>query len=188
MKITHVMLMAYAGLTTPLFAATPWKIVPSESTVVFTATQNNAPIKGKFTDIKGDIQFDPEQLQTSKVMIEIDTRSVETPLKDISDALKTSDWLESKLFPKANFETTEITKQDPQHFQAIGNLTIRNKTFPAIVDFTVTEYSADKALVKGKTTLKRTPFGVGQGDWASTNDIKDEVTVDFNLKLVPLSN
>jgi polyisoprenoid-binding protein YceI len=35
--------------------------------------------------------------------------------------------------------------------------------------------------VKGKTTIKRSLFGVGQGDWSKTDAVKDDVLVEFVL-------
>jgi hypothetical protein len=39
--------------------------------------------------------------------------------------------------------------------------------------------------MKGTASLKRLPFGLGQGDWASTEWIGDDVDVRFDLKLAP---
>jgi len=40
----------------------------------------------------------------------------------------------------------------------------------------------DKACVRGVTTLDRTAFGVGQGEWASTDQIPAKVTVAVDLR------
>lgn len=180
--LTTVLLM---GLPFLAMATPSWKVVPDQSSLGFTATQNNAPIKGKFTQFGGDIKFDPNQLKDSKIILDVDTNSVNTNLKDISDALKTADWLSANIFPKATFETIEITRIDDKNYSANGNLTIRDKTFPAKIDFAVLEFTPEKAQVKGTATVKRTRYGVGQGEWASTDDVKDDVNVDFNIQLVP---
>jgi polyisoprenoid-binding protein YceI len=170
----------------PFVAAAPsWAIIPEQSSVTFTATQNNAPIKGKFTQFKGDIQFDPSQTKDSKIQFEVDTNSINMPLKEITDALKTPDWLSTTAFPKATFETVEINKIDDKRFSANGNLSIRDRTFPITIHFTVDEFTTDKAQVKGNTTVKRIRYGVGQGEWANTDDIKNDVIVDFILQLRP---
>jgi polyisoprenoid-binding protein YceI len=39
----------------------------------------------------------------------------------------------------------------------------------------------DRAEVSGVTTLDRTTFGVGQGEWASTDQIPAKVTVRIVL-------
>lgn len=186
-KATRISLLLLCLPLTGYANAPSWKVLPIDSTLTFTATQNNAPVKGKFTQYDGDIQFDPNDLKSSKVLLNVNTNSVDTPLKDIAETLKTPDWLSTTLFPKATFETVEISKQDDKNYTATGNLTIRDKTFPALVKFTVMEFSPERALVKGSASFKRTAYGVGQGEWANTNDIKDDVIIDFNLKLAPKS-
>ena len=166
----------------PFFAnATHWQIVPAESSLQFTATQNNSPVKGQFKKFSGDIQFDPNQLTTSQVKIIIDINSVSASYKELVDTLKTPDWFDIKLFPNAEFKATQFKKIDDKSYQADGNLTIRDKTIPTTLTFTLDEYTPTKAHVSGKTLLKRSDFGIGRGEWAKTDDVKDEVTVTFTL-------
>ena len=40
--------------------------------------------------------------------------------------------------------------------------------------------------MKGTASLERLAFGLGQGDWASTEWIGDDVEVRFELKLAPI--
>ena len=62
------------------------------------------------------------------------------------------------------------------------NSTIRGvkKTVP--VSFTLAPAGAATAM-KGSVSLKRLAFGLGQGDWASTEWVGDDVDVRFELKL-----
>ena len=97
--------------------------------------------------------------------------------------LKTSDWFNVKLFPKATFKSREFKKLGENNYQASGDLSIRDKTVSLTIQFDLQDYHPDKFIAKGKTSIKRTAFGIGQGDWADTNEIKDDVKVDFNLQL-----
>jgi polyisoprenoid-binding protein YceI len=165
--------------TMALAVVPAWQIVPSESSLTFTATQNNAPVTGSFKHFTGDINYDPNQLKDSKVKIIVDTGSLADPYNQLADTLKGSDWFNVKLFPQAVFEAHQFVKTGDKTYDANGTLTIRDKTLPLTVHFTQEEYSATKARMKGSATLKRTAFGVGQGEWASTDAVKDEVKVDF---------
>ena len=40
--------------------------------------------------------------------------------------------------------------------------------------------------MKGSASLKRLDFGLGQGEWASTEWVGDTVDVRFELKLSPV--
>jgi polyisoprenoid-binding protein YceI len=162
------------------FAAVPtWKIVPADSSINFTATQNGAPVTGKFQTFSGNINFAPDQLSASNVTIVVDVGSVSDAYNQLTDILKTADWFNVKLFPQATFKSTAFTKTGDKTFEVKGLLTIRNKTLPVTLNFTQEEYSATKARMKGSTVIQRTAFGVGQREWVDTKTIKDEVRIDF---------
>ena len=50
---------------------------------------------------------------------------------------------------------------------------------------TLTEAGQPVAYLKGTATVKRLLFGVGQGEWKSTEWIEDDVQVAFDLRLQP---
>jgi polyisoprenoid-binding protein YceI len=161
--------------------ASTWEIVPDKSNLKFTATQNGAPVTGKFTTFSGEIQFDKTNLATSHVKILVDTSSVTTGFADIAETLKTSEWFDVKLFPQAIFEAKTFTETATDSYEAKGTLTIRDKSLPVTLSFQGKETSDTTAQVNGKTLLKRTQFDIGQGEWASTGEIKDDVQVEFEL-------
>jgi len=162
-------------------AAPTWQVVPAESKITFTATQNGSPLTGEFKSFTGDIQFDPADLTSSHVKIAVDIASVSTSYKEVADTLKTPDWFDVKLFPQAVFEASHFTKVADNQYQADGSLKIRDKTVPVVLTFSLDKWTPQAALAKGSTTLKRTAFGVGKGDWAKTDAVKDDVKVDFIL-------
>ncbi len=160
-------------------AATAWEIIPSESNIGFTGTQNGAPVKGSFKTFTGDIQFDPKQLASSSVRIEVNMASLATPYSDLTDTLITSDWFNVSAFPKAIFTAKEFAQIGEHQFQAKGELSIRDKKVPVMVVFNLEPLANDKDRVVGMFTVKRTDFGVGAGEWSSTKEVKDDVDIDF---------
>ncbi|MBS0358515.1 MAG: YceI family protein [Proteobacteria bacterium] len=186
MRITiRILALILAMFASSVIAETsPWQIVSSESSITFTATQNGAPVTGKFSTFTGEINFDPAKLSTSSVRIIVDMNSVETSYKDVAETLKTSDWFNVNVFPKSVFTAKQFKKTGDNTYEADGELVIRDKKLPVTLTFVVEEFSNTKAREKGSTTLKRTQFGVGQGDWANTSEIKDDVQVNFVLTSV----
>ncbi|HVV68547.1 MAG TPA: YceI family protein [Gammaproteobacteria bacterium] len=160
-----------------------WKIVPHESTLTFTATQNGAPTTGTFSNFSGDIHFDPSQLDKSNVKIIVNMSSISDAYNQLSDTLKSAEWFNAKVFPQAVFQSSGFTKTGEKTYQAQGNLTIRDKTQPIILNFTLEEFSST-AKITGNTTIKRTAFGVGQGEWSDTKTVKDDVQVNFKVSAV----
>lgn len=162
-------------------AAPEWQIDPSQSILAFTATQNGAPVTGQFKTFTGEIFVDPANYKTSSVHIVIDMNSIATDYADVKTTLLTSDWFNVKMFPKAEFKSTDFNKTGDNSYQAIGNLTIRDKTVAVTLTFTTEQPSPDTGIVTGNTVLKRDAFGVGQGEWSSTDQVKDEVKVNFKI-------
>ena len=156
-----------------------WTIIPEQSSLSFTGTQNDAPVSGEFKKFSGDIKFDEQQLDASSVHIVVDMNSLKTSYSDLTDTLVTSPWFDSKLFPQAEFDAQHFKKLQGNHYQADGTLKIRDKSVPVVLSFTVEKMTATDATVKGSTQLKRLQFGVGQGEWASTKEVKDDVKVEF---------
>jgi polyisoprenoid-binding protein YceI len=175
--------LALLLLPVTIFAAVPmWNIIPMQSSINFTATQNDAPVKGTFKTFSGEIQGDPTKLKDSRVTIIVDTNSVATSYPEVQNTLKMADWFDAAHFPKATFTADKFTHTGKNTYIASGMLTIRDKTVPVTLNFVLEDYT-DKAFdIKGSTTLKRNAFGVGQGDWSKTDAIKDDVIVEFTLK------
>ena len=158
-----------------------WDIIPAESSISFTGTQNNAPVSGAFKSFKGTIHVDPTKPEAAALDFIINMDSLSVSYADLGNILITPEWFDIKAFPTAEFKSTKIHKVDEQHYTAEGVLTIKNKSQPVVLKFTAVESPKDHGVVEGSTMIKRSAFGVGSGEWASTDTIKDEVTVKFKI-------
>lgn len=177
-----LLIFLFILLPTYSFAAVPsWKIIPAESTLTFTATQNDAPVTGEFKKFSAEINFDPAQLNGNNIKVIVDLNFISDPYNQLADTLKGADWFDAHKYPQAIYTASNFIKTGDKTYQAHGMLTIRGKTLPATLTFTQLEYSQNKAKVQGSTTIKRTAFGVGRGDWMDTNTVKDEVRIDFTV-------
>lgn len=163
-----------------IYAAAPaWQIQPSSSKLIFTATQNNAPVSGEFSSFTGEINFAPDQLNDSHIHLVIPTDSITTSYSQLRDTLKSPDWFDIKRFPQAEFNAQSFSKTGANTYTATGSLKLRDKTLPVTLKFTVKEFTSTHALVEGETVIKRNDFGIGQGEWAKTNQVKNEVVIKF---------
>lgn len=161
-----------------------WEIVPSQSEITFTGTQNGAPVTGRFKKFTGQIFVDPVNYKASSIHMTIDMNSISAPFEDIATTLASPDWFNVKVFPNAEFKATKFNKLDDKTYETDGTLTIRDKSAPVTLKFVVDQISKDQALVEGSTTVKRSVFGVGQGEWASTDEIQDDVIIRFKISAI----
>ncbi len=164
-------------------AITPeWKILTDRSKINFQATQDMSAINGSFKKFDGTIIFDPSDLLHSNVAIEIDTTSVDISFFEAVETLKGEVWLGTKLFPKASFISNNfIALQGKNQFRSQGKLTLKGKTVPVLLDFSLDEYSKTNAHMSGTATIKRSAFEVGERDPRKANGVKDEVVVTVDL-------
>lgn len=158
-----------------------WNLIQSKSKIGFQVAQDKAIISGSFKKFNGKINFDPKRLKGSKIEIEIDISSIETSLPSASETLQNATWFASKNFPKATFLSNSFSAIDKDKFHVDGNLTIKGKSLPATLDFNLIEYGKNVAHVSGKAKIKRSSFGVGDGDPAKANGVAEEVAINFEI-------
>ena len=174
-----VFLLSISGFS---YAALPaWEMIPKKSMLTFTGIQNNAPITGDFKKFTCDINFDPQQLAKSNVHIIVRMNSISLSFRDLMTVLFSGDWLDVNKYPEAIFDAKSFTQLSPNHFQARGTLTIKNKAMPVNLRFATREMEDGTVMARGGTTIKRTAFGIGQGEWAETDAVKDDVKVEFMI-------
>jgi len=160
-------------------AATPWR-VQSGGKLGFRADYSGTPVEGGFRRWDANIVFDPEDLPGSSISVTIDLASVDSADSDRDNMLTSDSFFDVATHPRARFRSNRITHRDGNAYRAAGTLTFHGQSKPLTLDFTL-DIKGDDAKAAGSATLSRTAFGVGSGQWASTDDIKDAVTVTFSF-------
>lgn len=174
---------ASAAAPAPAVAATTfdWTIDKSKSRLEFIGTQTGKEFKGAFAAFVATIVFDPANLAASRIEVVVDTASAKTGDRQRDDALPGNDWFAAKAFPRATFTSDEIISAGEGVYEARGKLTIRDAARDAVLPFTLS-INGDRAVAEGATTLVRTDFGVGQGDFATGQWVGLEVKVAFHVE------
>lgn len=160
-------------------APVKWK-VQSGSTLEFGTSWSGDPVTGRFKTWTADIAFSPEALAASSVTVKVDLSSVASGDEQRDGALPGDDWFDAGHFPQAVFKSTEFRETGKQRYAAKGTLSLRGKTLPVTLDFRLSERNG-LTVAEGSTTLNRTLFGVGQGEYAATDSIPAEVRVRFTV-------
>jgi polyisoprenoid-binding protein YceI len=163
---------------------------PAKSTFEYQFTQAGAANKGKFTKYTVTLDFSADSLATSKLEVVVDMNSLDTGDKERDDTLKSADLFSVAKYPQSRFTSTQITKT-ANGYDAVGKLTIRGVSRDAHVPFsfrTADEQGKPAGYLLGKTSVKRLDFGVGQGDWKATDQVGNDVSVSYSLRLVPAAH
>jgi cytochrome b561/polyisoprenoid-binding protein YceI len=170
---------APAAATAPVTGAVAWKVAPGSS-LNFQTTWSGDPVRGRFNGWKADILFGPDALDKSKVSVTVDMTSAKTGDDQRDASLPASDWFDAATHPKAVFTATKFEKKGEGAYVAHGTLDLRGVKKPLDLPFNL-KIVGDKAQMTAETSLDRTGFGVGQGEFTATDQVPAKVTVRVQL-------
>ncbi len=157
-----------------------WRVSPG-STLGFTTAWSGEPITGRFERWTADILFSPDALDRSSVKVSIDLATARTGDEQRDASIISADWFDTAAHPKATFTASRFSQTGEGRFIAHGRVSLRGVTRPLDLPFRL-KIDGDRAEVSGVTSLDRTVFGVGQGEWTSTDQIPAKVTIRIALK------
>jgi polyisoprenoid-binding protein YceI len=152
-------------------------------TLEFQATQAGAKFTGAFKQFHVKLDFDPAKPAAGSLDVTVETGSVDTQDGERDEILRGPDFFWTVKYPQAAFHASRFERAGGG-WLATGELTIRGVKKVVPVTFTLAP-AGPAAAMKGTASLKRLSFGLGQGDWASTEWVGDDVDVRFDLKLAP---
>jgi polyisoprenoid-binding protein YceI len=149
--------------------AADWKLDPARSTIAFASEWNGQKVEGRFQRFSGTIRFTPEKLADTDVAIAVDLASATTGDRTVNSSLPGDDWFAVKANPTARFITRSVTATSPGRYLAKGTLTLRGKSVPVDLPFTLS-IAGNTATMAGTTRLDRRAFGIGmqsdaEGAW-----------------------
>lgn len=151
----------------------------TSGTLQFRFVQAGATTSGAFRRFTAALTIGDDAAPAA-LEVRVETDSLDTQDKDRDGALRSKDLFDVQRFPAATFIADRITRDAAGHFQAHGKLTIRDVTRDLIVPFTLTN-----GLLTGEVTVKRLDYGVGQGEWRSTEMVGDAVAIAWSVRLSP---
>lgn len=179
-------LLSTAALADAPAGATHFSSDPAKSSLQFSFVQAGAANTGKFAKFPVVLDAAADGSAASKLDVTVDMTTMDSGDKERDDTLRGPDLFSVTKFPQAHFTATQITKT-AAGFDAVGKLTLRDVTRDQHVLFTLkvaNEQGHSVAYLAGKTTIHRLDYGVGQGDWKSTEWVGADVTVLYNVRLV----
>lgn len=144
---------------------TTWKIDPTHSDVEFAVKHLMiTTVKGRFSDVEGEIVIVPGNPSASTVSATIKAASIDTRAGQRDDHLRSADFLHAESFPEITFRSTRIAG-DGSSFKVIGDLTIRGTTREVILDATnegstKDPWGGERIAFTAKTRIDRRDYGL----------------------------
>lgn len=165
-----------AGAASPVIT-----LVAPQSEVGFTIKQMGVPVSGRFKRFAVQTNFDPKSPQTSQVALRFELASA-TISADADPELGKPDWFATAKFPQATFQSTGIKALGGGKFEVAGKLSIKGNSRDVVVPMQLAQ-AGGVSTVTGGLPIKRLDFKVGEGDWADTSFVANDVQVKFKLVL-----
>ena len=130
MRLTALTLAALACLSLPgPAAAEPYLVDKGHAFVTFTVDHLGfSTVPGQFLDFDADIDFDPSNVEATRLRFAVRTASVETHNAARDDQLRSPTFFASDRFPEMVFSSTEVRPTGSDTAEITGTLTIRDVT------------------------------------------------------------
>lgn len=158
-----------------------WTIAGGKQ-LTFSLDNAGTPVRGRFRDWSGSIAMDPEHPETAAIQITIRLASASVGDATQDAMLQGADFLASASAPTAIWRSTSVTQTAPGRYRGDGTLTIRGKSRPQAIAFTLTGKDRERH-VQGSATIDRTAFGIGSGAAAETLGTTVALTFAFDARM-----
>jgi len=182
MKTTLIVSALSATLFTALPAMAQQKLLPAQSELTFVAKQMGVPMSGHFKKFDAQVNFDAAKLAASKVSFTVDMGSATLGSAEMDSELPKATWFNAPKFPQASFTSSTFKALGAGKFEVTGKLSIKGQTQDVTVPLAMTQ-SGSTTVATGVLPIKRLSFKIGDGEWADTSMVADDVQVKFKLSL-----
>jgi len=178
------------AVETEVVSQDEWQIVHDSSKLEFTAIQKEAKTTGVFKTFRlKALTFDPLEPALANLEVVIDMKSLSFGNQLIDQTLFASDWFDVEAYPTAVFRAKGFERLERDLYRLKGELVIKDIAKPLTVDLSivksVTEDGlSDRVMARGKTVISRTAYGIGQGEWESTDTLLDEVSLTIDVTAI----
>ena len=175
-----------AAATPVLAQPRPAQLQTAASEVAFTTKQMGVPVEGKFGKFSATITLDPRKPETGNVAFTIDTGSARFGSAELDVEVPKATWLNVAKFPQASFQSSAVKAAGPGKFEVAGKLTIKGSVHDIVVPVQLAQ-AGDRSTASGSFTIKRLEFKVGEGEWADTSMLANDVQIRFKLVLTGMA-
>ena len=166
----------------PAPALAQQKLDAAKSEMSFVSKQMGVPVEGRFRKFDAQIAFDPKKPEAGKVAFTIDMGSATLGVPETDAELPKAPWFNVPKFPQATFQSSAIKAVGAGKFEVAGKLSIKGSSRDVVVPVALTQ-AGGTTTATGAFAIKRLEFKIGEGDWADTSMVANDVQVKFKLNL-----
>ncbi|MFW5687910.1 MAG: YceI family protein [Bacteroidota bacterium] len=134
-------------------------------------------VKGTFTGMSGDVNFDEQNLGQSSFSVCIDASSIDTGVTRRDEDLRDEKYFHVAEYPEICFVSDNISRSD-DGYRTRGELTLKGVTRSITIPF-----EKEGNILRGSFSLNRFDYNVGEG--VGTFLIAETAEVTIECVLIP---
>lgn len=170
------------ALAAAALPAAAQQVVPAQSEIAFTSRQMGVPVDGRFRTFAAQVAFDPKKPEAGKVAFTIDLASISMGAPESEAEVVKAPWFDTARFPQATFQSSAIKAVGPGRYEVAGKLGIKGAQRDVVVPVALAQ-AGGTTTATGAFVIRRLDFRIGDGDWADTSMVANDVQVRFKLAL-----
>lgn len=176
-----VMLMAASG------GASAQGVLIERSEIRFVGKQTRGAVEGKFRKWRASVDFRPKELAKSKADFEIELASIDLANEATEAEVRRPVWFHTAKFPVARFTSSAMRKLGGDRYEIAGRLSIKGVTRDVVIPMVLGKDAAGNSVAEGQFAFNRLDFRIGDGLWADTATVANEVGVRIRMVLPPVA-
>ena len=162
-------------------------VVVDKSDIRFVSKQMGVNVEGRFRKWRANIVFLPKNLAKSKAEFDIDLGSIDLASDESETEIKSPLWFNTAKFPVAHFASTSIKDLGGDRYEIAGKLTLKGVTKDVVVPIMLKKDATGNNVAEGSFPLRRIDYKVGEGMWADTEMVANDVVVRVRMVLPPVA-
>ena len=164
-----------APATTETALEPNWEVDYDTSEIRFTGVYDGNEFTGTFGSWTADVEFYPDDLAASQVLVMVETATADAGKKLYNDSLKGPEWFDTNTFPTARIRLSNF-QETGDGYQADAVITLKTKPITIPLTFTL-DVEGDTARLDASAVMSRTAFNLGQASDPAATWVGEEVTV-----------
>ena len=162
-------------------------VLIDKSEIRFVSKQMGGNVEGRFRRWKANVDFRPNDLAKSKANLEIELGSIDLASEASEAETRRAAWFDTAKFPLATFTSTAIRSIGGEHYEIAGTLALKGMSKDIVVPVALRKDASGNAVAEGQFTLKRLEFRIGEGVWADTDAVANDIGVRVRMVLPPIT-
>lgn len=181
MRNTLRIMFAAALLAGPAAHALEYtQVQAGSSTIGFAYQQMGVKMDGKFRKFTSQLRFDPANPAAAAASFDVDLLSIDLGSGEAEQEVADKAWFNSKAYPSARFVSTAVKPLGGDRYEVAGKLSIKGRTRDVVLPATFTRQGTS-GVFSGSFKLGRTDYAIGEGFWAKTDIVANDVVVNFRI-------